>query len=382
MRRKRRTFKPNAHDIEAEFLPSASGFDSEFRCLGKRALCARLPKEEDSAIQARGHRIHEALKESDLSGLPESEERTASRIMYGEAKLVHDYDFEGAHVTFEERIWDTDEDFNHLWSARIDSHHWQPNERRLLVPDYKSGWALPPPIEINWQVRSSAALLAERYDALEAVCALVHPHHADSLYEVAVFTRQDLQAILDTTRQNVQVIQQPNNPRTPGGIQCQWCVAKRVCPEYKALQAQTEQEIADEIEDYGFTALIRRTPKQRGDHVRRLKEYMANAKALIDQYVELAIKNDDAVDGYTLARKMTRSITNEAQALEIVRRSFGDDVLYEALHLSLVDLEKLLAKNKKAYPTAKEAKAAVQRALSPVLRFTKSESYLREARSI
>jgi hypothetical protein len=210
----------------------------------------------------------------------------------------------------------------------------------------------------------------------------VHPHHADSLYEVAVFTRQDLQAILDTTRNNVQQIQQPNNVRTPGGIQCQWCVAKRVCKEYKALQAQTEQEIADEIEDYGFTALIRRTPKQRGDHVRRLKEYMTNAKALIDQYVELAIKNDDAVDGYTLARKMTRSITNEAQALEIVRRSFGDDVLYEALHLSLVDLEKLLAKNKKAYPTAKEAKAAVQRALSPVLRFTKSESYLREARSI
>jgi hypothetical protein len=374
---KRRSFEPTAHDIEAEGLPSASGFDSEFRCLGKRALCSQLPKEEDTVIQARGHRIHKSLEESDLSDLPLSEERTASRIMYGEAKLVHEYDFEGAEVEFEQRVWDIDDDWNHTWSARIDSVHWQPNKRRLLIPDYKSGWSLPPPIEINWQVRSSAALLAEYHDAEEAVCALIHPHHADSLYEVAVFTRQDLRGLLDTTRHNVAAIQLPDQPRTPGGIQCQWCTAKGICPEYKAQLAKTEQEIADEIEDQGFTAVIRRTPNERGDHVRRIHEVVKNAEAMLAQYVKLAERDGSAVDGYTVKRNLRRSLTNEAQAMEIVRSTFGEAALYDALHLSLTDLEKKIA----ATTTMKDAKAAVQRALNPVLKFTKTKSFLVESRT-
>lgn len=374
---KRRTMEPTEHDIEAEHLPSASGFDSEFRCLGKRALCARLPKEEDTVIQARGHRIHKSLEESDLSDLPLSEERTASRIMYGEAKLVHEYDFEGAEVTFEQRIWDVDDDFNHTWSARIDSVHWQPQRRRILVPDYKSGWSLPPPIEINWQVRASAALLAEYHDAEEAVCALIHPHHADSLYEVAVFTRQDLRNFLDTTRHNVAAIQLPDQPRTPGGIQCQWCTAKGICPEYLAQQEKTAQEVADEIEDQGFTAVIKRSPEQRGDHVRRLHELVKNAKEMLGRYVKLAERDGSAVDGYSLRRNLRRSITNEEEALRLVRDAFGDDALYDALHLSIADLEKYLAKKTSGI---KEAKTMVQRALNPVLKFTKTDAFLVESR--
>lgn len=374
---KRRTFEPTAHDIEAEGLPSASGFDAEFRCLGKRALCAKLPKEENTVIQARGQRIHKALEESDLSSLPESEERTASRVMYGEAKLVHEYDFEGSEVTFEHRIWDYDDELNHTWSARIDAVHWQADRRRLLVPDYKSGWWLPPPIDINWQVRASAALLADYHDAEEAVVALIHPHHADSLYEVAVFNRDDLRAILDDTRHNVEQIQQPNNPRTPGGIQCAWCVAKGICPEYKAQQAATEQEIADEIEDQGFTAIIRRAPSERGEQVRRLHELIKNAEAMLAKYVELAEKDGSAVSGYSVRRNLRRSITNEATAMEIVRKEFGETALYDSLHLSLTDLEKRLAKA----TNAKDAKAAVQRALNPVLKFTKTKSFLVETKS-
>jgi hypothetical protein len=152
-----------------------------------------------------------------------------------------------------------------------------------------------------------------------------------------------------------------------------------VCPEYQAYVAGIAQAVADEIEDEGFTAIIRRTPKQRGEAVRQLKEMVKNIEVLMKQYVELAQRDSAGVDGFTLRRKMMRSFTDEAMAMTIVRSEFGAEALADAMHLSLTDLEKALSKRK---GSAKEAKEAVQRALSTVLKFTPSKHYLEESRSL
>lgn len=376
---KKRTFTPSAHDIEAEGLPSASGFDSEFRCLGKRALCAKVPREAETTDAARGTKIHEALKESDFGDLAASDERTASRVMYAEAKLVHDFDFEGAEIAFEERHWDVDADFNHLWSARIDALHWQPQKLRAFVPDYKTGWGIPPPLEINWQVRAEAALIADEYGAEEVVAAIIHPHHAESLYEVRVFGRDELLNILDTVRENVRAIQLPDQPRTYGGIQCQFCRAKAICPEYQAEQAAAAQKLADYNEDRGYTEILRLSPDERSEDVRRMKEFKKNCDLRLDQYAELAATNDKAISGYTLTHKITRSFSDEGKAMELVREEYGSDLLYDALHMSLVDLEEALAKK---LGTKTEAKEAVWRLLSSVIRKKEGKGFLKEARSL
>src|SRR5215471_3480953 len=118
---KKRRRRPDAPldpiEDEREGKPSSSGFDAEFRCPGKRALCARLPKEEDTAVTERGRRIHDALETNDFSNLSDTEGRTASRIAYGESEIVHEYGFEGAHITFERRIWDYDDALNKTWSG-------------------------------------------------------------------------------------------------------------------------------------------------------------------------------------------------------------------------------------------------------------------------
>jgi hypothetical protein len=209
--------------------------------------------------------------------------------------------------------------------------------------------------------------------------ALIHPHHPDSLYEVRVFTPSDLADILDTVRLKVKAIQTPEQPRTPGSIQCQYCMAKRICPEYKAHMAGIEQAIADEIRDEGFTALIRQTREQRGRAVRDLKELSKNIQVLMDQYVAMAQKDEGAIQGYTLTRKMLRSFTNEGNAMTLIRQTWGEDALYDALHISLPDLEKTLAKR---LGTSKEAKDAVRRVLNPVLKFTASKYSLMESRSL
>src|SRR5215472_1100125 len=135
MRRRKRPDAPlDPIEDEREGKPSSSGFDAEFRCPGKRALCARLPKEEDTAVTERGKRIHHALETNDFSALSDSEQRTTSRIAYGESEIVHEYSFEGAQVTFEYRVWDFEwagKRLEKTWSGRVDRFDWQPSERRL-----------------------------------------------------------------------------------------------------------------------------------------------------------------------------------------------------------------------------------------------------------
>ena len=378
---KRRTFTPTAHDIETEGLPSASGFDAEFRCLGKRALCAQLPKEEDTAAGRRGRRIHAALQAGDFSELSESEGRTASRIAYGESEIVHEYGFEGAEVTFEERFWDFDTSFKRTWSARIDRFDWMAEQRRLLIIDDKSGWTLPPPIYENWQVRSEGALMADRCGAVETIVALIHPHHADSLWEAKVYSLDEMRHLLDIVRHNVAAIQQPEQPRTPGGMQCQWCVAKRICPEYKAAADALDQAISDEVQDQGFTAILRQTPAERGSFVAQLHERIKTMQFVLEQYVELAVRDgEDKVKGWRLQRRLIRSITNEIDAMQITRDKFGEDALTAALQFNVVALEEYIGTSGSI--NKKEAKVAVEEALAPVLKFARSKYFLKESRSI
>jgi hypothetical protein len=378
---KKRIAGKSKHTIQTEGKPSASRFDSEFRCLGKRALRKRLPEEEDSAAAAAGQRIHKALEEADLEQLSKTEARTASRILYGESEIVHEFGFEGAEIMFEQRIWDVDDNFNRLWSGRVDRYDWLKHQRRLLVLDNKTGWGLPPPIEINWQVRSEAALLCEMYDAQEVVAGLIHPHHPDSLWEAKVFKRKELLELLDTVRHNVATIQLPDQPRTPGPIQCQWCPAKRICPEYQKQAAELDQAIADEIADEGYTAIIRRTPKERGAHVKALKMRMDAIKQIIEQYVKLAEKEPTgSINGWVLRRKLIRDVTSESEAMALTRRQFGDDAVYAALDFSVARLEEYLHDDRKI--TKREAKERVSTALKPILTYRKSEHFLAESRSL
>jgi hypothetical protein len=337
-----------------------------------------LPKEDDSAVTARGTRIHDAMAAGDFSTLGKSEGDTASRIAYGEAEIVHEYSFEGAEVEFEQRVWDVDDDLNHTWSARVDRHDWQPRERRLLVIDDKTGWTMAPAVAINWQLRSEAALLAEQYDALEVVVALIHPHHPDSLWEAKVYTRAESDALLATTRQLVQVIQLPDQRRIPGGIQCQWCTAKRVCPEYQAQERALDRSVDDEVKDEGFTAINQRSPDDRAEHVRQLKERQRNIEFILAQYVELMERDPTAIDGWRLARRMTRKVTNEPKAMELVRAEWGNDVLCECLKFSVPSLEDQLAK----ISGRTEAKAAINRVLGALIKFDKSKNFLEESRSL
>jgi hypothetical protein len=390
-RKSKKRVKQSSHELEAKGLPSASGFDAEFRCLGKRALCSQLPAEEDTAVTNRGTRIHTALETSDLSKLSMSEQITASRCMYAEAELVHDFDFEGSETIYQPpRFWDVDDDLEQTWSARLDTLFIQRDRRRLMLDDHKTGWSVPVPIAQNWQIKAQAALAADLHDADEVVAALVHPHHPDSLYEVVTYDRATLEANLETVRQKVVQIQSPDQSRTPNPISCQFCTAKGICPEYQAQMSKLAEAIADEVEDKGFTAILRRTPQERGEHFKRIEMVADNVKELKAKYVTFVEQDQSAgrledkdyeshlVTGFGLRFKWDTKIKDEDEAIVLTERAFGSEALNAALKFNRTALEEHLS----AKMSKKEAKERVSEVLRGVMQFQKSKGWLEERRAL
>jgi hypothetical protein len=201
---------------------------------------------------------------------------------------------------------------------------------------------------------------------------LIHPHHADTLYEVIRFTPDMLDVYLETIRGKVALIQEPGHPRTPNEISCHWCRAKGICPEYQAAMETEAKAAAEEAEDLGFTAILNRSEEERGEHVTRLFQLKQHIQDLLDQYVKLEEKTEGAVKGFTVRYKWDKKITSEVKALQIIRAQFGENAADQAFVFSLTSLQAYLAKQL----GAKKAEENVRAALKPVIKYNQSKGWL------
>jgi hypothetical protein len=345
--------KPN-HGELAAYLPSGSGFDSYFRCLGKWEAEQGVPERESTPEQMRGERIHAALAKSDLSELVPSDATTASSCMYAEGKLVEKYSFEHAVSYWEPtldkewnkrhsqmlmpRLFDIDDKFNPLWSVQHDRVLETKDEAMMI--DYKTGFGELVPIDINWQVKAQVASL---YVALgerkRFIAALVHPHHPDSLYEVTEFTSEQAALMVQTIRGHVALIQQKDQPLTPGDIQCRWCGVRHSCLERKQWLLARASANIQAVKDRGYTDIIERTPDERGQHVRELKDLQDMAEHYLNQYVDVALKDPNAIKGWKLHESSQRSWSSEDRAIALAQKLFGEDVVAAAMKMSPANLE-------------------------------------------
>jgi hypothetical protein len=371
------------HSEATEGLPSASQFDADFRCPGKWAMEAAMeaiqPDDQDTWDTARGMRIHKALEKSELSELSGSEEVTASICMDIDAQLIDQYDFhDAAEIIREKRMWDVDDNFNKLWSAQLDFLVLKP--RRALLNDYKTGWSITS-IANNWQIRAQAALVWMTFGVGEVVVALSHPHSPDGPMEVEVFSAQRCAEFMTTIRGHVAEIQKPNKPRIPNGISCEYCRAKHVCPERLASLDQTGQNLKDEIKEEGFTSLLNRTPKERGEHFRLNKELHEHSALIMQRYARMEEEEEGSVAGYRVQKKWDRKISalHESEAIGKIENEFGSAVIGLALKLSLPACEEAIKRIHKM--TTKDARAKMEACLGDAINWKLSQAWLVERRN-
>jgi len=323
-------------DDERQGLPSASHMDADIRCLGRRTLCRSVPPERTSPAAARGHKIHAVLEgAAKMEELCDSDKRTAQRCMDEEQRIVKAYGFEGASVYREVRLWASNDELDLIYSAKLDTLYVK--DRRALFVDYKTGWGAGVPIEKNWQMKSQAAVTLLHYDVDEIVCSLIHPNHPDSLSEVRVWSRDQVQGYIGELEHWCSLMT-IDAPRTPNSISCLYCPAKDICHEYiHQMDRYLEDGKLSTRPQYELMS-----PQERGNRLRLFKLAEAMVKTERAAYKEMLEKDPASVEGWKLKGSSMRFITDQVSACESIRENHGVGAVDRCLELSIGKLEEFL----------------------------------------
>lgn len=110
-------------DSERSGLPSASSMDAMIRCLGRKSICEKMNLEpsKKSEYADRGEKIHAVLEgKLNIEEISNSDKWTVGKIMNEEGRIVDKYNFQGAEVIREKRLWELGENMQPIFSARLD----------------------------------------------------------------------------------------------------------------------------------------------------------------------------------------------------------------------------------------------------------------------
>jgi hypothetical protein len=228
-------------DSERLDLPSASSFESDVLCPGRRQLLASLPptafKQSDDDEASRGTRIHKARETGNTLELDEEDLEIYDRGLATEkaalAQWQLDFHIEQCHEgPGEERLFlNWPDTLQPATSARLDVHYCAAG--RVLVVEWKSLWCSNlTAAERNWQGRLQAVLIAREYDA----------KHVRVVFNKAMFGKTDVVDYGETDLafaeksifQHLWETQQDEAQRRPGPW-CRYCPAKPYCPEAGAM---------------------------------------------------------------------------------------------------------------------------------------------------
>jgi hypothetical protein len=213
----------------------------------------------------------------------------------------------------------------------------------------------------------------------EIVAALAHPHHPDMPMQVIVYSAKDCAMFLTTIRGWVHTIQLPDQPRIPSTFNCQFCAGKNTCPERQALLNKTGIDIRDEIHERGFTALLNRTPDQRGEHVSAIKELKKHIELILERYTQMAIEEEGSVAGWRPTKKWDRAITDDDKALERIERDYGKSAAAMSMLFSLTECEAVVSKTLGI--GREKAREKVEELLRDLIRWKASSPWLIEQRN-
>lgn len=224
-------------------FPSASSMERDFACAGSRALVKMVERQAvpapdtSSAAAEQGTLLHEANEAGDISDLSMTPAEHVKQIRAQEEEIAREWcydigaNFSEIEVIREQRLW------LHIngrsASVKIDTLCIAMGnlERRVLIIDAKSGRkSVTPPVR-NWQLRTCLAAVAENYSGVVSGRTAIVPLWGRRA-PACDHTEEDIKAIRGRLAERLELIEQPDQPRTVGD-HCEHCPGKTICPEYR-----------------------------------------------------------------------------------------------------------------------------------------------------
>lgn len=355
---------------ERQGLPSASGLERMLLCPGSWNLERQLPPEPETEEAASGTRIHSAL-----AGEPRALEKLSSDEFdtYEMCLVQRDTLYEAclpepdeAVVYAEIREWlHRPGRTEPLMSGKADVLAL--NSYHGLVLDYKTGRNEATESPRNIQLRALALIMAEAFGLQYMTVAIVQP----------LVTKKPLAteySISDLQKAEAEILQvlanasDPKAPRRPGSKQCQYCRAKTVCPEARALVKRVAEIKIDSLT---------------GQELGLFLKTFETAQYIIDRgrgrAKELLAQDPQAIPGWKLKEGNTRREIKDAQeAFKLLARNnlIAADDFVSCCKVKIGEVEKKVASV--SGMTKKETKEKINQLLAPVMETAQNQPSLEE----
>ena len=220
---------------------SASGAPADALCPGRHLAQFGLHSERSEDSQ-HGDVIHKALCDGTDAGLSFEQRETLAACKAIEQKVVSQ--FFGLEIPSwkarERRFWVTftvGETIELRHSGQVDLA--QRDGLGALIIDYKSLAGSIPESPKNLQLRDLAVLVRENLLVDHIGVCVVQPFVTHSP-EICLYDRQSLMLAKEQMRERVIASNNPNSKRTPGELQCKFCLAaaRGTCVEYQQWAGQ------------------------------------------------------------------------------------------------------------------------------------------------
>lgn len=204
----------------------------------------------------------------------------------------------------EERLWAK----SGLFSGRADAIILEVQEERATVVDYKFGRGEVEPAERNYQLAAMAVLVADNFDFVKSVRAMIiQPRALDKGKRITecVYTKDDVDAAREAINAACKEAIEAENPAQKCGYWCKYCSSSYRCKAaQEAISAQYKLAVATPNLTIGA-----HNARQMFERAQLVKKYCEDVLAAVKKYIA---ENPDAECGLALAPGAKRAKLGDA----------------------------------------------------------------------
>lgn len=353
---------------ERKGRPSASAMHRLFSCPGSWLAEQKCPKQPPSPQAVYGTRMHAHMQHGTLPTDPADIEAVEWCRRQEQENVDVIFCGDETEIIRERRFWN-----------KIDNYSGQADViyiggDRALVFDYKFGRGEVQPAPENVQLLALSSLILDAYPSARTVFTGILQPFAENrnAYELAEYSRGDLQSMKHTIRTAIDAASKEDAPLVPSGMACKYCRAAATCPA--AWQASLTQR--------DIQPLATLTPQRIADLLDRATMAKRLADA-VEASVKEHLKNGGEVTGYALTNgKTTCTISDPQEAFRRLNEAYGiaPEQFTACCKVSMTSLYSLMytTLNEKEKTTQKAARAETQAVLSGCMETKTSEGSIKK----
>lgn len=317
----------NVEEIdERRGCTSASNAQADLLCAGRHLAQKGIPRPAENPDTAFGRRIHLALATRKPESLTVEERDIYESIVQIEVKKVKEFfgDADLSKLRFfpENRMWVAfKEEIPSVNGSpptvKIYEHSAKPDKvfrlaNRLLIPEYKTLAGDVQESPRNLQLRDQAVIARGHFLADEIGVLVIQPLVTHDP-EICLYRKPELDRGYGELFYRVKASNDPRSARTPGDVQCKYCLAKTACLEYNRWAGSMVPAMLNLLD----VPVSGWTPEQRAlfaDRFDAAQKWLTNTWEAMEEGARLY---PDFVPGYHMVEGAIReSITDPQKVFE------------------------------------------------------------------